>query len=187
MSGCLSGLSVWEALQQRGKREIYPFYQLDWAFVTARHKFSAWGRIPVPLLFIRRKSSELSESKGVNYVAQKPEIQTVVCPDTKTTVLCGHPAHKAGAAVLPASLWAIVSREGLRSSGQKQRRPLLWADFPRLGHSRKAGGTRAQETRIAELLPCILLFRVRCGERCRVGQNGVAVDCRELRGELFTH
>lgn len=63
------------------------------------------------------------EVQGGEYLAPKLEIRTILCPDAEIMVLCGHPAHKAGAAALP-SPQAIVSRGGLGSSGQRHHRPL---------------------------------------------------------------
>lgn len=101
MSECLSVccLFVWLALEQVREPNI-PTEQLEGAFVTTGYTFSAWGQNYVSFLFMRRKSLGLASSKEVNDLAPKPEIQTIVCLDAETMVLCGHPAHKAGALLL---------------------------------------------------------------------------------------
>lgn len=97
------------------------------------------------------------QSNGVSYSTQKPGIQTIVCPDAETMVLCGHPVHKAAAAALPSSL-----SHCLQNSGQKHHGPLLWADFLGPGHRRKVERAQPKETGIT--VSCLFSFSLICGE-----------------------
>lgn len=73
-------------------------------------------------------------------------MQTIVCPDAETKVLCAHPVRKAAAAALPSAL-----SHCLQNSGQKHRRPLSGADFLGPGHRRKVERAQPKDTGITVL------------------------------------